>query len=202
MLKCPWNTAVDIQRYMGNCILMYDNFPYLTLFLDVREISLCKITEVNSASRKGLTVLLTDDRLDVTSPPLGYYNHDKQALRLERQPYKQFSQGLTDRNTVIYDVDDNRHYDDTIFCQGVEDMLVNKYPSFDEAWKLLDSQSSIALSRDVALGRPNVGFPTNVYYKGDIVGFINPDSHIVKVPSSERGWIISKYLDVFGWEVE
>jgi len=202
-MKCPWKTAQDINRYMGGCILMYDNFPYSSSYISQTKLSLKKITKINEIVVDPLVVSPFDDKLDITSPALGYYNHKMEALRLERQPYKQFSQGLTDRNTIIYDIEDNRRYEDeSIFCQGVEDMLTGVYPSFGDAWASLQKQHSVAISLDVALARAGNDFPTNVYYKGDIVGYITPGSMKVIVPTSDRGWIISKYLDVFGWEVE
>ena len=139
---------------------------------------------------------------DIESPDIGYYNEGGQASRLERQPYRQFSQGLNDKNCCVFNIEGHRVTGESILCRGVEEMIIGIYPEFQDAWELLDEWPSIAISRDVALSRKRKGFPTTVYYKGETVGFINPGSMKVIVPSSERGWIISRYLGAFGWEIE
>lgn len=199
---CPWNTAQDISRYLGNSILRYDGVPYLVVFMSATKLCLYKLAEVGLGKQPAHSIAPTDPLLDVESPPVGYFNHDGDAYHVIRYPYKQFSQGLTDRNTNIVDIDGG-HTESSLYIQGVEDMIVGKYPTFEECWKMLDEEwHSVAVSIDVALSRHGVGYPTTVYYKGEVVGFINPNSMKVIVPSSERGWIVSRYLAPFGWEIE
>lgn len=203
MLTCPWKTAQDIQRYMCGCILRYDGVPYGTTYVSATKIALYKLDQFNKPMAvKVHEVSPYDEKLDIESPPLGYFNYEDQAQYVERQPYKQFSQGLTDRNTCIYNINGNRIMEASIYCQGVEDMILGKYPTLEECWEKLNSQASIAISRDVALSREKKGFPTIVHYKDEVVGFISPGTMKVVVPTSDRGWIISKYLAPFSWEVE
>ena len=198
---CPWKTAQDIQRYMCHCILRYDGHPYHVIYGNAAKLFLYKITDQGRVKLIH-TVNPEDPLLDVESPDLGYFNQDGHTFRVERQPYKQFSQGLTDKNTCVYDVEGTQRPEITIFCQGVEDMIVGKYPSFEECWDIVKDGGSVAASRDVAVSRSNKDFPAMVYYKGDIVGYINPGSMKVIVPSSDRGWIVSRYLSQFTWEIE
>lgn len=201
MLNCPWKTAQDVQRYMCACILRYDGFPYFVTYGNAQRLNLYKITDTGRI--KAIHSISPDDpKLDIESPEVGYFNENGYAMRLERQPFKQFSQGLTDRNTCIYNVEGERTLDLNISCQGVEDMILGNYPMFEGAFEVMRKGGSVALSRDVALSRRNKDFPTMVYYKGDTVGFINPNSMKVIVPSSDRGWIVSRYLSEFTWEIE
>lgn len=101
---------------------------------------------------------LSSRNFDLTPFPMGYINHQGEAVFVSRAPVRQNKQGLSRGNTQFTFPDaknrvDNKRrnidFEDLITSQAFVDMYNNKYPSFQEAGKMLDGKNC----KSVAIGR-------------------------------------------------
>lgn len=200
-MKCPWDSPNDIQRYLSGSVVRYEGHPYYVTFDGISTFSLYELTD--QVNRK-MSIKYDDPDLDVDSPELGYYMDGGRVLRLERQPQKQYSQGLTKNNTSVFTLDGKNYpsYKHPLLCQGVANMLLGVYPSLDEAFAILETKKEVALSRDVAMNSNGKGYPYTVFFKGETVGFVMPNTRKVVVPNTSKAWIVSRFLAEFTWEIE
>lgn len=204
-MKCPWNDPSDIYRYLNGTICMYDGKPVyvghdgqdkmLTLYNPVgKNDIICKIP-------------YDDPLFDVESPRLGYMEKGEIVHYVMRVPQRQFSQGLTQRNVVFYDIDGQESMkmgNRPLLSQEFVDMLLGRYRPFEESLELLDRQKEVALSRDIAMkseGKPG-DWPRSVYIRGLKVGYVVGNKRTVIVPSVSNGSLISKMLSAFDWKIE
>lgn len=204
-MKCPWNDPNDIYRYLNGSICMYDRQPvYVGADGADTTLTLYSLVGKNEVIKK---INHDDPLFDVESPRLGYIERDGFVFYPVRTPQRQFSQGLTNRNVVFYEIDgrlSTKVHNKTLLTKEFRDMLLNHYRPFEESMDLLSSQKEVAFSRDIAMssGGKSGDWPKWVYVKGLKVGYIIGNSRTVVVPSAANGSLISKMLSVFDWKIE
>lgn len=203
-MKCPWTDPNDLQKYMQG-VFRYDGKPIYIEYTGgkgpLRLIDLMTLERIKQ-------IKADDPLLDIESPELGYMNNEKgqenTVYMVEREPHRQFSQGLTKVNTMVFDLTGrpvNLGYNLVFSYKGFTDMVVGNYPEFEEGMALLKNFKEIALSREVAVqGNPD-RYPALVFFRGEKVGYIEPGTRIVKVPTNSKAWLVSKYLQKFTWEI-
>ena len=204
MMNCPWTEPQDLQKYMNGVVVLYDEQPIQCNYDGVDHLVVYDLLTQKALKK----IKPNDPLLDIESPEIGYMNRtdpngNNTVYWLEREPHRQWQQGLTKANTCTYKIDGGMvgAYQNLFYSQGLIDMIVGKYPTLQEAFVLLKKYKEIAISRSVAIEGNPEKYPANIYYKGEKVGYIEPGTMVVKVPSSTKAWIVSKFLGQFTWEV-
>lgn len=200
----------DVTARLDGGICFYNNHPY-TMMTGGGGGNTCILRPLHGTRREQL-VSLKDEGLDISSPILGYVNTKNEAIYVMRSPDRRYKQTLSPTSiigmTISGRVLTGESLTEAIFSKNGEDMLLNKYPTLEEALKFIESGTttkrsslSIAFNRDVALAKDSFGI-TRVYFKGKEVGRIKPKTKIVIVPEGNLAWVVSQYLEHFDWEVK
>ena len=203
-MPCRYTTGRDLADRLDGTICMYKDEPVLVGFHS--EDSLILYHPVTNI--KLTTIHPADEHFDISSQELGYINlkdgDTNLVMYITRPPHKRWRQGLTYGSLTYQDIKGKNIYphhvpmEHVIRSQGFYDMLVDNYPSIKEA---LENYEVCAISKSVALEKTPSGV-VQVYFKNQNVGYLLPGTNRVCVPSSDMGWIVSKFLQQFSWEVE
>lgn len=163
-----------------------------------------------SGGKKALYEIRADDpEFDISTIPLGYVQIAPDiVVYTSRRPQRLYKQGLASESISWKFTNNNNNHRVPInfFNVAFENMVLGAYPDLRDALHILrksDTEKEVAISRDIALKyNPNLKI-ISVYFKGEDaeVGWIVPDTNIVIVPSSEKGWIVSQNLVGFSWEI-
>lgn len=217
-MKCSWNTGNDINSRLHGTICQYMGLPVYVSTGKGNGI----ITLSNPVTGDHIKDISHDDEdFDVSSIEIGYmnllldpksvlkYGEKNIVVHAVREPHKKWRQGLNNNVVVFSGIDGGlgkfgQYAPGGIFStQGFYDSIIGVFPPLDVALALLNSgeENQLAISKDVALQR----LPSEVilvFYKTQNVGYMAPESKTVVVPSNEKGWIVSKYLQQFNWVVK
>lgn len=224
-MPCRYDTEKDLINRIGSTIIRYGGKPGMCIVHGKNNLVLeHPVTGMTVAA----DIKPNDPLLDISCPELGYMNltsggreTKNLACYVERLPYRQYHQGIRSDQLSFTMIDpQDGHipgYPQNLWInsQGFYDMLIDNYPSLDEAFRWLDDGerkeatkegilytipvNEVAISRDVALKKMKAGVYF-VYFKTDEVGWCTED-RVVNVRSHEEGWIVSKYLQEFKWKV-
>lgn len=196
----------DLPRRLDRGLVRYNGHPYIIRTdRDRREVSL-----ISFNSKQNMKVQVDDPALDISTPPLGYFQANASTvLYVTRRPMRQFRQTVSDETvsfSTLGDKEKGNFLKYTLFCKGMEDALLNIFPSYEEV--RVEFERSVdriekALSIDVALQWVPELKIIHVYYKNELVGLVSHiDPYTVIVPNSDKGWIVSRYLGVFrDWKI-
>ena len=202
----------DYEARLNGGVILYNGIP-CRVQVDGHQIN---ITDLTSSRHVARNVDPLDENIDISAPELGFMNTPTCAVYLERIPRRRYKQALEAasvletvlrRNGPVQEVPAGRGA--SIYSDDFRKMFTQRYPSFDEAVSRIVSEDSevqsVALSRKVAITGDDFGRLT-VWYKGRVgdtpVGWIDPGSRTVKVPSTEKAWVVSMHLQGLDWEVE
>lgn len=196
----------DLAQRLDNTICLYRQVPYLVRIdgpqVQLRDIPTSKIVEIIKSD---------DPDFDISTIPLGYVQWGPQVVYLGRRPARIWKQAFSAENMSVKSIggddaafrDANRPF--TLRSREFLNMIRNDYPVLDqvlEDFRLRKEAKEIAISRDIAVQYNSNLHITYVYYKTQQVGFILPNTRRVIVPSTDFGWIVSKYLNGLSWEIE
>jgi hypothetical protein len=194
----------DFEQRMNGGVAYYDGKPVivgasrgLITIVDFPE-------QINSRN-----IRKDDEKLDLTSPSLGYVNFKNHAYYVYRKPERKYKQTLTYGSVGLYDPSSNKPVTERaealFYSKEMAAMFAGIYPKVGDVLKVLGSDlnkvKARAIDRDVCIAKDSYGI-LRVYYKFDEVGHINVGETIVRVPHTELAWVVSKYLKVFGWQVD
>lgn len=217
-MKCSWDTGNDINSRLHGTICQYKGLP---VYVQTgKGGNLITLTHPVTGKDVG-DIFYDDENFDVSSIEVGYmnlllddkakakYGEKNVVIHAVREPQKKWRQGLNSNVVLFYGLDGNPgkfgQYapGGILSSQGFYDSLVGVFPTLDEALFLLNSgeETQLAISKDVALQRLQSEVIL-VFYKTQNVGYMAPGSKTVIVPSNEKGWIVSKYLQQFSWIVK
>ncbi len=151
-----------------------------------------------------------DPLFDISTPPLGFIQaRQEMAMFVMRRPVRVYKQGLSNENILILGVGFGANFPERISVRSlpVKRMIANNYPTLIEALKTLEESKdnkSIAISRDICLEYVHKNRIIHVYYRDpkEPVGWMIVGTRTVIIPSSENGWVVSKYLSGLTWEVK
>lgn len=217
-MKCSWDTNHDINSRLHGTICQYKGLPvYVQTGKGGGLITLSHPVTGDDVK----DIFYDDEDFDVSSIEVGYLNllldgkakakYDEKSIVVHavREPQKKWRQGLNSNVVVFNGLDGNpgkfgQYAPGGILSTwGFYNSITGVFPSLDEALTLLNSgeERELAISKDVALQR----LPSEVilvFFKTQNVGFMAPESKTVVVPSNDKGWIVSKYLQQFNWIVK
>lgn len=203
----------DFTPRLDSSICLYKKLPYY-LRVNGDHFILTKLSAFGTDRRnldklKDMIIQTDDPDLDISTIPLGYFFLNKNyAAYVERIPIRKYKQPVSVTNCRINALTSKgwiRVDPENLYSQEMEDSVLNKFHSFNEACKLLKANAvqSIPLHRDIALvSRSGIYV---VYYKNEEVGWITPGTRVVKVPAddvSHTSWVVSMYLQELDWIVE
>lgn len=196
----PQDTEARLHR--GVCF--FDGRPY---YLELMSQTVAKLTQLYG-TKTPFNIELNDQRLDISSPKLGYLNaKGGLAVYVYRKPERKYKQLITAGSVnsfiplkgsglysgeVLYE---------TMMSKQGESMLLGEYPTLTKVLKKLGEGKiqSLAISRDIALAMDDKGI-VHVFYKMDDVGVIKDKT--VEIPSGDVAWVVSRNLEGFDWVVK
>ncbi len=212
-MKCHYDRLEDVQQYITNGVFRYDGKAVYVhkVLKDKKGEGFIQIAPIEKMDET-FDIDVYDDLFDISFPDLGYINleekdkAEKKVLKvgfLAKKFNRQFNQGLTNRNTTLLDIEGKPiPYANYLYTKAVQDLIQNRYPSFEDAWGMLKGDNEVAISRDVALKSLKDSGLILVFYKTTNVGWVTPGSTTVIVPTSDMAWLVSKYLREFTWEIQ
>lgn len=217
-MRCKFN-AKDAALKLHETICRYRGEP-VWVQTDGAALMLSPLTD---RGRHTHIIKSNDEEFDISSVPLGYMNswgRNKTVHYLTRRPIRRTRQGLCIQavsarrlsmtGTTKDSFQGGGYCAELMFSQGMIDMIMGKYPTLGQALATLredckkneKSCSEIAISREIALGINELGI-INVFYRDELVGWIQPGKSVVHVPHNERAWVVSKFLSgELGWVVD
>lgn len=202
-MRCKYPDR-DLSQRLDQTICRYENFPYFIRYAGAGTLHLYYLTKRGGDPVR--TIDATDQKFDVSSVPLGYFQVTANRVAYAtRRPHRMYKQGLSPDSVTMSYLPGSQAMMAGLYCQGMEDMILGKYPDLDRAMRFLRESSQdteIAISRDTALKWNSNLKLIFVYFKGDEVGWIAPGTNTVIVKSYELGWVVSVHLSGFKWEVQ
>ncbi len=165
--------AEDVQRRLNNSILYYSGVPKYCRWSTGTTIQLYDIVEYGLMGRDAnpITVAYTDSLVEARAPQLGYVNYPNAGAHfLTRSTMRDQRMGLPvealSSTTIAYI---ESAY---IFHQGFVDMLMNKYPTMSEAYKMLKGSNKLkyAFSKNYSINNR-----LNIFYQDRVIGTLVKD---------------------------
>ncbi len=193
----------DYNQRLHNGVILWDGVPHRIN----TENDALNIADLVTGEMVARGVDPDHEHLDISSFELGYINTNSGAYYLTRMPLRQFKQSISSGSVIEYSLGNGGPMRDGmgrsrwLMTKEFRDRYTKPFPSFDKALELLDNRESVALSPNVALTRDELG-TVKVWFKLESVGVIVAGTRIVRVPTSDKAWVVSMYLDGFGWEVD
>jgi hypothetical protein len=200
----------DNEARVNNGICFYNGIPYTIGLLSATEGLLQPIYRKKDV--EALRINLTDERLDISAPRLGYINANGGTIYIKRRPERRYKQTLQANGCWGYwpylGQAGSDSVNGAIHSAAGEKMFLNDYPNLTKAIGTLLQLSpgqSIAISRDVAIGvAPNkTEKEYGVFFKNDLVGRLTllPEP-TVKLIESDFKWVSERELSKFAWKLE
>lgn len=210
-MKCKYS-ARDLNQRLGDSIIRYKGIPYWVDVDGARLMLTNLVTKTND-----FIVNSKDVDLDISTIPLGYINYVNKSTKenrvyyCSRKPLRLYKQGVDRRTLKVTNLENENEVNSDLknalmFSQGFVDMVVGQFPFktiMDAVHHLNKSEKEeeeVAFSREIALKRTKLQ-TINVYFRDEIVGYLAANSNILQVPSNEKGWIVSRYMNGLGWIV-
>ena len=167
----------DMQRKLEGCIIRYKGEPHSVHVAQGLRPNIVKIRKLDLTS-EWKNVDVTEDDFDIQAVPLGYVNFNNQAVYFYREAQREvlctthptrlrwkYNEGEREKNREI----------DVFTCPSFADMIMNKYPSFDEVVSKLSSKeqigNSIAFNRMYCVSRRNRA--RLLMFRGKLLGTFN-----------------------------
>lgn len=196
----------DLSQRLDSTVCRYKGFPYWVRYVNRGVLGLYSLA---SGGKKCVhEISPTDENFDISTVPLGYVQITPDTVvYMSRRPNRIYKQGLSS-DAISYKFTNGNSFkvSPNFFNEAFERMVIGNYPDLRDVLINLrrsETEKEIAISRDIALKyNPNLKIII-LYFKGEDneVGWIVPDTNIVIVPSSEKGWIVSNHLLGFSWEI-
>lgn len=204
-MRCKYPNRDLVQR-LDSSICRYEGRAVFVKYTGDSDLMNIWYLPTNRKGSADNTIHASDTKFDISTVPLGYMQADKGVVSYAlRRPGRIYKQGVSYDNVHFDSIDGkNMGFNPSIYDDGFKAMVEDKYPSLREAMTGLRKsavKSQIAVSRDIALEWDPSLRLIYVYYKTDQVGFIVDGTNIVIIPSSDKAWVVSKFLYGLDWEV-
>lgn len=197
----------DIRLRLDNSIIRYKDFPY---YVRSSRGSLLDLFKLSDTSEVFKTVDAYDEDIDISNFPLGYVQINNRVVYATRHPRRTARHSLTLDSITFRNLpglEGSRiNPSRTFFSEGMEEMITGDYPPIKEAFESVEKSKttkSMAISRDVAIHKFEGRDIIEVFFKNEYVGWLDPQSMKVNVPSSSKAMVVSSYLLEYGffWEI-
>ena len=155
----------DCQQRLASTVICVNGRPFY-----VQESLGADVVKGYDTRARDKTDTVTLSANCISTPQVGYINKDERAVYLTRKPVRRIRQGLCKENLTA-----DRGVINTELLSGIAfaKMVLNEYPSFEEAYKLTVERRKVyssAFSRNFAITHESL-----LLYSGEIVGTVNAD---------------------------
>lgn len=213
-MKCNIHTVRDLSQKIGESVCRYKKIPYWVRIEEDRHgRPLIQLCDIGDGTVKH-SIKYDDPDFDISSVPLGYcQKHDDcKVSYLIRLSLRRVRQGVCAQNVRCIPIQGVSWAGPSyiIRTKAFYNMVVGDYIPLDVGLDTLRKRlkddkefiGEVAISRKIALSINKLGI-VNVYFKQELVGWMEPDKFVVHIPHSDLATIVSKYLShVLGWEID
>jgi hypothetical protein len=180
-LAIKYETAEDATMRLRNTVVLYRGAPVLITAVqkgenkeEILRVYYQPLPRTPKADMEQERKFISSKHFDIAPFKMGYVNRQSStgAFFCSRLPNRMQKQGLCAENfRAVDNFGVGINFNTFIAYKEVNEMVLGKYPSVDEAAKALNKSMAVAFSRDFCLVKdeviPNLYF---LYYKGDKVG--------------------------------
>lgn len=187
----PYTNLHDARQHLLNTCILFDGKPAWIANIigdetpDRVDLQAClDLFDGNDA-----TVSLWDTRIQTRNFTLGYvnYRNSGQCVYLQRNPRRQYQQGLSNNNVTVSNGDS---FSRIARSKAFRDAMTNKYPSLSQCLTILaNSTGSMAFSVDFCVRTLDSGLVEVVYQEVPAGVVVNGQVHL----GPKFQWL-SKYL--------
>lgn len=195
-----YETVQEASMRLGGTVVLYDGEPvYINEVRHEEDLPKGEIFRVLltrlpvSHDAKVDRKFISSGKFDLTPLRMGFANlADGHAYFLSRNTARQNRQGLSERSLTVEGLDPNRppaRWKNIIYDKGFVDCVHGKYPSMEDAIKLLTDQpgKSVAISREYALkSHSEMEGLLILHHKLREVGFMSTSDKVFKVGKKFR----------------
>lgn len=179
-----YNNGHDVQMRLTKTIVFWKGLPvYVKQVYDGTKIVLWDM----QPGTTDFVVESNDSRLDITSPPLGFFHYGSKSFYVVRRPIRSQRQGLDIDRLIFYDIAKanwaNFARDEDVF-KGFRRMLTRDYPQLSVL--LGENWSSAGFARTWALRRTQSARHMIVFHKTEAVGIFNPQTKTFTFQEGEK----------------
>lgn len=187
-MRCKY-LPQDLEARLGGGVAFYDKEP-VRVSIEGGKIRLYSFPEMAPLRY----IVESDELFDISAPRLGYVNYEREAIYVTRQPERRYKQTLTfgplrfTPSPEIYggDLFESKHF---------RKMLMNDYPSLNEAMTMLSSKyGSVAITRDLAIKRNQSTGRLHLCIKGKTVGKLSPDTRTFEIKKGFDPLVVDKFI--------
>lgn len=195
----------DLNQRLHNTVNRYKGIPYYFVYtggdsFEIRDL-------ING---RGVSIVNAyDPEIDISSPPLGYCQiTEDHVVYVTRRPVRLYKQGLAAESLSFKFLSAaGRNFRVNMSSKPFHDMIIGSYQSVDVFFERIRKNPDVALefavSNQIALKYSPAIRLAYVYVNGDEqVGYILENTRTVKVPSTDKAWIISSMMEGFNWTID
>ena len=168
-----YNSPSDVNMRLSKTIVSFNGAPvFCKGVYDNTKIIMWDMQEGSN----DFVVESNDSRLDISSPPIGFWTYQNNAFYAARRPVRSQRQGLEVERLLYYSItmgDWTNFGRDNLVLYGFRKMLTGEYPQLADILK--QPWNSIALSRTWALKRTSSSKHMLLFHRTSAVGFFNPE---------------------------
>jgi len=190
----PFEVRDDIVK-LSSTLVMYKGHPYYcTLTNDAYNTGRVKLTDLSMM--KVHEVVYTDPDFTTDMPEVGYFKVKNKYHYAYRLPIRTHEMGLRPESIGC---DTMNYIGDYIITSNFADMLIDKYPTYDQANKEVESSAMdvCAFHKNAAIGRVNQ-FNKGLYFNGGLIGLVSNHNNLITVLDHRSPGLMKKKLKSIG----
>lgn len=180
----------DLRMRLEGCIVQYKSHFFMVVCNNISypNIGLINLTKYSESRKIEHTIDHRDANLNTGTPPLGYFNCNRQAYWTTRYPNKRQNQAVKPQNISVKPRSAPYNF---YFTKEFYNCLMNEYPTERKALLAINAGTveSMAVSRDFALVREDQQLVA-LHFKARKVGYYN-GTNLIIMPTPEASWIKS-----------
>lgn len=173
----------DLRTMFQHTLVRYSNNPVMITHISADKKADCLFIGNNEEQ----TIPLEDAKFNFKPVSLGYVNIQGYCFYVSRTTRRQYKQGLSVDN-VKFKLNgeelkaDRQHaaYERVkgLSCKALHNTIKNVYPSLQGAIEMFEDEAEeVAFDRQFAVNKRG-----NLYYKGELVGNVNLQTHEINFP--------------------
>lgn len=201
----PFIRQEDASNRLNNTVCFYKGKPvYVTVSVDfpTNDIHIVDFGAMVSGRKTTPKIInVTDKEFDPFPRPLGYINYVGYAVYVGRLPERRPKQGLSMDAICVVNENPGGWNGRTLFnTEDFYNMLINKYPSFQEALASLDDgNTSCAFHRECAISYIARTRSVGLIYRGRMIGLYNRTKGIFQfLPETRDASYLMPVLGSYG----
>jgi len=195
----------DYSQKLNGTFIRYKGLCYYAVVTEEGQISL-RMPQHYSSAKGAFFVSPTDDDLDISSIPLGYFNYAPNAcaIYVKRLPLRNTKQGVSVNNitaSMCLESSLSHVTSSTVLTASFADAVNDKFPTLSSAREMVSTTwHSVAISRDISLSRRSPDI-CNVFYKEDNIGAYKLSDSTLEITNWTFGYLLSKLVSNFEWRI-